>query len=416
MSLSQRRIVITGMGALSPLGLDVKTSWEGLAAGKSGVGRIAAFDTTNYKCKIAGEVRGFEPKSAFKNPKDASRADRYTQLAMAASKEAFANSCLSQCKDLDLDRCGVIVGSGIGGLKSLADQDARLIASGPDRISPFMIPMMISNMASGTISIEFGFRGPNFAVVTACATAAQCIGEAARLIRDDDADVCLAGGSEAACVELGIGGFAAMRALSTRNDEPEKASRPFDMGRDGFVLGEGAAIVVVEELEHARRRGATIYAELTGYGITADAFHMTSPSGEGAERAMRYAMRRAGIGPDDIDYINAHGTSTAQGDACEAKAIRTVFGEAAKKVAVSSTKSMTGHLLGAAGSFELIACVKAIETGVIPPTINLDNPDPDCELNHVANIALQRPVRRALSNSFGFGGHNACIIVESLRD
>ncbi|HSI84791.1 MAG: beta-ketoacyl-ACP synthase II [Candidatus Methylacidiphilales bacterium] len=416
MSFSQRRIVITGMGALSPLGLDVKSSWEGLAAGKSGVGLIQAFDTKDYDCKIAGEVRGFTPAPYFSAPKEARRADRYSQLAMAASKEAYAQSGLSQCTDLDFDRCGVIIGSGIGGLKSLADQDARLLAGGPGRISPFMIPMMITNMASGLISIEFNFRGPNYAVVTACATAAQCIGEAARLIRDDDADVCLAGGSEAACVELGIGGFAAMRALSTRNDAPEKASRPFDRDRDGFVLGEGAAVVVVEELEHAKKRGATIFAELTGYGITADAFHMTSPSGDGAERAMKYAMRRAGVGPENIDYINAHGTSTAQGDACEAKAIRAVFGEDAKRVAVSSTKSMTGHLLGAAGSFEMIACIKAIETGILPPTINLENPDPECELNHVANVAREQPIKRALSNSFGFGGHNACVIVEKLRE
>jgi 3-oxoacyl-[acyl-carrier-protein] synthase II len=409
--MKERRIVITGMGAVTPLGLDVKTFWANLVAGKSGVSSITSWDVSQYDCRFAAQVKDFEPKKYFRNEKEARRADRYSQLAMASAKEAVQHSGLDPAQVVP-DRVGVLVGSGIGGLEALGNQDAILIAKGPGRVSPFMIPMMISNMAAGLIAIEFGFSGPNFCVVTACATSNNCIGEAWRLIRDDEADVIIAGGSEAACVPLGMSGFAAMRALSTRNDEPERASRPFDKDRDGFVLGEGAGVVVVEELEHAKKRGANILAELTGYGLTCDAYHMTSPSGVGAVRAMQLCLKRAGINPEQVDYINAHGTSTPVGDVAETEAIKTVFGEHAKKMPVSSTKSMTGHLLGAAGAAELIACVKAIEDNIIPPTINLENPDPACDLDYVPNKAREGRIDTALSNSFGFGGHNATLLVQ----
>src|SRR5476651_468516 len=411
--MSERRVVITGLGAVTPLGLDVPTTWANLIAGKSGVTPITSWDASKYDCRFAAQVQGFEPRKHFFNEKDARRADRYSQLAMASAKEAVTHAGLDRDK-LQLDRVGVLVGSGIGGLKSLGDQDEVLLTKGPGRVSPFMIPMMISNMAAGLISMEFGFAGPNFSVVTACATSNNCIGEAWRLIRDDEADVILAGGSEAACVPLGMGGFAAMRALSTRNDEPERASRPFDKDRDGFVMGEGAGIIIVEELEHAKKRGANILAELTGYGMSADAYHMTSPppGGAGAVKAMQHTLRRAKLSPDKIDYINAHGTSTPVGDIAETEAIKAVFGAHAKKLAVSSTKSMTGHLLGAAGAAELIFCIKAIEDNILPPTINLDNPDPACNLDYVPHKARETRVDIAMSNSFGFGGHNATLLVQ----
>jgi 3-oxoacyl-[acyl-carrier-protein] synthase II len=411
--MSKRRIVITGMGAVTPLGLDVETTWSNLIAGKSGVGHVTSFDISKYDCRIAAQVKDFEPRKHFFNEKDARRADRYSQLAMASAKEAVKHSGLDPEK-LDLDRVGVLVGSGIGGLESLGNQDASLLTKGPGRVSPFMIPMMISNMAAGLISMEFGFAGPNFCVVTACATSNNCIGEAWRLIRDDEADVILAGGSEAACVPLGMSGFAAMRAMSTRNDDPERASRPFDKDRDGFVLGEGAGVVIVEELEHAKKRGANILAELTGYGLTADAYHMTSPApgGAGAVKAMQHTLKRAGISADKVDYINAHGTSTPVGDIAETEAIKAVFGAHAKHLPVSSTKSMTGHLLGAAGAAEIIFCIKAIEQNILPPTINLDNPDPACDLDYVPHKAREQRVDVAMSNSFGFGGHNATLLVE----
>jgi 3-oxoacyl-[acyl-carrier-protein] synthase II len=410
--MSQRRIVITGMGAVTPLGLDVNTSWENLLAGKSGACPVTSFDISRYDCRFACIVQDFEPKQHFFNEKDARRADRYSQLAMASAKEAVKHAGLDP-KALDLDRVGVLVGSGIGGLKALGDQDELLITKGPHRISPFMIPMMIANMAGGLISMEFGFAGPNFAVVTACATSNNCIGEAWRLIRDDEADVILAGGSEAACTPLGMGGFAALRALSTRNDDPQRASRPFDKDRDGFVLGEGAGVVVVEELEHAKKRGANILAELTGYGLSSDAYHMTSPppGGTGAVKAMQHTLKRAGLSADKIDYINAHGTSTPVGDVCETEAIKTVFGNQTR-VPVSSTKSMTGHLLGAAGAAELIFCIKAIEQNIVPPTINLDHPDPNCDLDYVPHKPREMRVDTAMSNSFGFGGHNATVLVQ----
>jgi 3-oxoacyl-[acyl-carrier-protein] synthase II len=401
------------MGAVTPLGNDVPSFWAGLIAGRSGVGHITTFDTNGHDTKIDAEVKDFDPGKYFNTSKDARRADRYTQLAVAAAKEAVREAGLGDAH-FDRERAGVLVGSGIGGLASLAEQHANLLNRGPSRVSPFMIPMMISNMASGIIAIEFGFAGPNYAVVTACATGSQCVGEGWRLIRCDEADIIIAGGSEAACVPLGITGFSSMKALSRRNDDPQRASRPFDRDRDGFVMGEGAGILILEELDHAKRRGVPILAELTGYGITADAYHMTlpPPDGEGASRAMNLALRKAKRRPEEIDYINAHGTSTPSGDICETKAIKASFGPNAHKVAVSSTKSMTGHLLGAAGSAELIVCIKAIETGLVPPTINLDNPDPECDLDYVPNQVREMPVNVALTNSFGFGGHNASIIVE----
>jgi 3-oxoacyl-[acyl-carrier-protein] synthase II len=412
--MSHRRVVITGMGAVTPLGLDVSTTWTNLLAGKSGVSPITSWDASKFDCRFAAQVKDFEPRKHFFNEKDARRADRYSQLAMASAKEAVRHGGLDP-QQLQLDRVGVLVGSGIGGLKSLGDQDEILLTKGPGRVSPFMIPMMISNMAAGLISMEFGFAGPNFSVVTACATSNNCIGEAWRLIRDDEADVIIAGGSEAACVPLGMSGFAAMRALSTRNDDPERASRPFDKDRDGFVLGEGAGVVVVEELEHAKKRGANILAELTGYGLTADAYHMTTPSGVGAVKAMQNTLKRAGVAADKVDYINAHGTSTPVGDVAETEAIKTVFGAHAKAIPVSSTKSMTGHLLGAAGAAELIFCIKAIEQNIIPPTINLDNPDPACDLDYVPHKAREIRVDIAMSNSFGFGGHNATLLVQRFK-
>jgi 3-oxoacyl-[acyl-carrier-protein] synthase II len=403
------------MGAVTPLGNDVPSFWRQLVAGKSGISRVTAFDTTEYECKIAGEVKDFNPSDHFNNPKDARRADRYTHMAMAAAKEAYAQAGLAN-SSFDPTRAGVIFGSGIGGLKSLSDQHEILLQKGPSRISPFMIPMMISNIASGIIAMELQFSGPNYAVVSACATAAQCIGEAWRLIRDEEAEIILAGGSEAAVVPLGLSGFAAMKALSLRNGAPEKASRPFDKDRDGFVLAEGAGAVILEEYEHARRRGAAILAELSGYGLSADAYHVTAPDpeGRGAARAMKHALERAQLSPEAIGYINAHGTSTPQGDVCETLAIKTIFGERARRIPVSSTKSMTGHTLGAAGAIELIACVQALRTGVLPPTINLDNPDPDCDLDYIPHTARQVPITAAMSNSFGFGGHNAALIVQKI--
>ena len=397
---------------MSPVGADLGTFWENLTSGKSGIGRVTLFDITGYDCQIAGEVAGFDPTQWFKVPKDSRRADRYAQLAMAASKLAMADAGLEGAPG-NPERFGVMIGSGIGGLKSLEDQHTNLITKGPSRISPFMIPMMISNMASGLVSMEYGLQGPNFAPVSACATSAHAIGEAWRMMRDGDADAFLAGGSVAAVVPLGLGGFGAMKALSTRNNEPERASRPFDKGRDGFVMGEGAGVLVLEELEHAKQRGARIYCELLGYGLTADAYHMTSPlpNGEGAQRCMRMALAKAGVNIEEIDYINAHGTSTPVGDLCEVRAIKAVFGEHARKLAVSSTKSMTGHLLGAAGVVESVACAMSIRTGVIAPTINLEDPEEECDLNLTALTAQERPVRIALNNSFGFGGHNASLVL-----
>ncbi|HEY9419665.1 MAG TPA: beta-ketoacyl-ACP synthase II [Candidatus Udaeobacter sp.] len=410
--MTDRRVVITGLGAVTPIGNDVETFWSNLKNGVSGIRKIEAFDTTGYDCQIGGEVRDFEPKPFFKNPKDVRRTDRFAQLAIAAAKMALEDSGIDLEKLKRRDRFGVIVSSGIGGLRTLQDQQTILLTRGPSRNSPFTIPMLISNMASGLISMEYGLRGPNMCIVTACATSNNAIGESWRIIKFGDADIFLAGGSEAPIVAIGLAGFSAMKALSTRNDEPERASRPFDRDRDGFIISEGAGIVVVEELEHARARGAKIYCEITGYGASADAYHMTAPppNGEGAVRAMQVALEHAGISPDQVDYINAHATSTDIGDICETRAIKQVFGDQAHKVAISSTKSMTGHLLGGAGGIEMAACALAIRDSVIPPTINLENPGEECDLDYTPNVAREKKVRVALSNSFGFGGHNATLV------
>ena len=408
---TDRRVVITGLGAITPLGNNVETFWSNLKKGVSGIRKIEAFDTTGYDCQIGGEVRDFDPKPFFRNPKDIRRTDRFAQLALAAAKMALENSGIDLEK-LNRDRFGVIVSSGIGGLKTLEDQYTVLVTKGPSRNSPFTIPMLISNMASGLISMEYGLHGPNMCIVTACATSNNAIGESWRMIKFGDADIFLAGGSEASIVAIGLAGFSAMRALSTRNDEPERASRPFDRDRDGFVMSEGAGVVVVEELEHAKARGAKIYCELAGYGLTADAYHMTAPppNGEGAARAMQLALEHARISPDQVDYINAHATSTDIGDLCETRAIKKVFGNHARKVSISSTKSMTGHLLGGAGGVEMAACALAIRDSVIPPTINLENPSEECDLDYTPNVAREKKVRVVLNNSFGFGGHNATLV------
>ncbi len=408
---TDRRVVITGLGAITPVGNNVETFWSNLKKGVSGIRKIEAFDTTGYDCQIGGEVRGFDPKPFFGNPKDIRRTDRFAQLALAAAKMALENSGVDLEK-LNRDRFGVIVSSGIGGLKTLEDQYTVLVTKGPSRNSPFTIPMLISNMASGLISMEYGLHGPNLCIVTACATSNNAIGESWRMIKFGDADIFLAGGSEASIVAIGLAGFSAMRALSTRNDEPERASRPFDRDRDGFVMSEGAGVLVVEELEHAKARGAKIYCELTGYGLTADAYHMTAPppNGEGAARAMQLALDHARISPNQVDYINAHATSTDIGDLCETRAIKKVFGDHAHKVSISSTKSMTGHLLGGAGGVEMAACALAIRDSVIPPTINLENPSEECDLDYTPNVAREKKVRVVLNNSFGFGGHNATLV------
>ena len=414
--MSERRVVITGMGVISPVGNDLDSFWDSLKAGRSGISRFTAFDSEKFDSKIAGEVRDFEPAKYFKTPKDVKRTDRYTQLAVAAAKMSLDDSGLD-LSSLDLDRAGVMIGSGVGGLATMEEQVTKMALKGPDRTSPFMIPMMISNMASGFISMEHGLRGPNMAIVTACATANHCMGEAWRIIKFGDADVMVTGGSEACIVPVGIAGFCAMRALSTRNDEPERASRPFDKDRDGFVMGEGAGVIILEEYEHAKKRGAKIYCELAGYGLTADAYHMSAPlpGGEGAARCMHMAMKHAQVNPEQIDYINAHGTSTPVGDICETKAVKMAFGEYARSgLLVSSTKSMTGHLLGAAGAIEMAASVLAMRDGVVPPTINLDNPDPECDLDYVPHKAREKKVKIAISNSFGFGGHNSSVLIKAV--
>ena len=406
-----RRVVITGMGVVTPLGQDLETFWSSLKNGVSGIRKIARFDASAYECQIAGEVHDFDPKLFFKNPKDVRRTDRFTHLALAAAKMAVKDGCL----DLDKtrrDRFGVIVSSGIGGLKTLEEQHTILFTKGPSRNSPFTIPMLISNMATGIISMEYGLQGPSLCIVTACATSANAIGESWRMIKFGDADIFLAGGSEAAVVPMGLAGFSAMKALSRRNDEPERASRPFDRDRDGFVMSEGAGVVVVEELEHAKARGARIYCEIAGYGLSGDAYHMTAPppDGEGAARAMQMALKHAGISPEQVDYINAHATSTDIGDICETRAIKKVFGDHAHKVSISATKSMTGHLLGGAGAVEMATCALSIRDSVIPPTINLEHPDEACDLNYTPKVAQEKKVRVALNNAFGFGGHNATLV------
>ena len=412
--MSERRVVITGMGVISPVGNTKDDFWKNIQAGKSGIRRIQSMDTEKYDCKIAGEVVGFDPTVHFNNHKDARRADRYFQFAMAASKMATKDAGLNP-DSLDPHRVGVMVGSGIGGLGTLETQYEVLLTKSPSRVSPFIIPMMISNIASGMIAAEYGFMGPNMAIVTACATSNNNIGEAWRNIKFGDSDVMICGGAEASIRPCGLAGFANMKALSMRNDDPERASRPWDKDRDGFVMGEGAGVVVIEELEHAKKRGATIYAELVGYGTTADAYHLTSPhpEGLGAAKCMEMALRHAKLNVTDIQYINAHATSTPVGDLCELRAIKRVFGEyATKGLLVSGTKSMTGHLLGAAGGVELIASIYAIRDQVVPPTINVENLDPEVDVDIVPNTARPAKVDAVLSTSFGFGGHNAALLIK----
>jgi 3-oxoacyl-[acyl-carrier-protein] synthase II len=405
-----RRVVVTGMGVVTPLGNELETFWKNLIAGQCGIDRITAFDASPFDTKIAGEVKNFDPTAAFPSPKDVRRADRYSQFAVYAAWSALRDSGLELAKE-NTDEFGVFIGSGIGGLQTTSDQLKILNERGPGRVSPFTIPMLISNMASGLVSMYFNLRGPNFATCSACATANHAIGEAWRTIKAGDAQVMFAGGSEAAVIPIGIAGFCAMKAMSTRNDDPQTASRPFDKDRDGFVMGEGAGVLVLEELEHAKKRGAHIYCELSGYGNTADAHHLTAPSpgGEGAARSMKMALRTSGLNPTDISYINAHGTSTPQGDIAETQAIKSVFADHVKKMTVSSTKGATGHMLGAAGAVETAVCVLAIKHGIVPPTINLQNPDPECDLDYVPNTARQMPVNAIVNNSFGFGGHNSTI-------
>lgn len=414
--MTDRRIVITGIGVVSPLGNDLQTTWQSLKEGKSGIDTIKTMDTEAYSCKIAGAVKDFDPTPFFTNPKEARRVDRFTHFAVAAAYMAIQDSGLDlDSPALDKNRVGVMVGSGIGGLNTIEEQHTVLLQRGPTKVSPFMIPYMISNIASGIISMEYGFGGPNMVIVTACATSNHNIGEAWRMMKFGDADVMIAGGAEAAILPTGMAGFCNMRAMSTRNDEPQRASRPFDRDRDGFVMGEGSGVIILETLEHALKRDATIYAELVGYGVSGDAYHLTSPhpDGDGAARCIQSALDHAKLNPQDITYINTHGTSTPQGDICETKAIKTVFGDYAKNgLLISSTKSMTGHLLGAAGGLELAACIMAIKEGIIPPTINLDNPDPECDLDYVPHVARETRVVTALSNSFGFGGHNSTVIVK----
>ena len=407
--MSTRRVVVTGLGALSPVGNTADEFWSSLLQGRSGVGPITKFDTTGYPTRIAGEVRNFDPLN-FVDKKEARRLDPYLQYAVAASVLAVQDAALDTGK-VDGSRFGVLIGSGIGGISTLLESHRNLIEKGPDRVSPFFIPMLIANMASGLVSMRFGAKGPNSAVVTACATGNHAIGDSFKIIQRADADVMIAGGSEAIIVPLTIAGFCSMKAMSTRNDEPTKAMRPFDATRDGFVCGEGAGVVVLELLEHALARDARIYAEIVGYGMTGDAHHMTAPDpeGDGAARAMAAAIRDAGLDVSAIGYINAHGTSTPYNDKFETLAIKRVFGEHARRLAVSSTKSMTGHLLGAAGGVEAIATVLALHHGVLPPTINYETPDPECDLDYVPNQARKQDVEAALSNAFGFGGTNATL-------
>jgi len=410
----QKRVVITGLGPITPIGIGKDVFWESLIKGKSGIGKITSFDADEFSSRIAGEVENFDPKD-YVEAKEARRMDRFSQLGVASAKMALEDAGLA-ITNSNADRVGVIVGSGIGGLKTLEEQHKILLEKGPKRISPFLVPMMIPDMAAGNISIALGAKGPNFCTVTACASGTHAIGEAYEVIKRGAADACIAGGTEAPITPLGVGGFCAARALSTRNDEPTKASRPFDAKRDGFVIAEGAGIIILETLENALNRNANIYAEMVGYGATGDAYHITSPAprGEGAARAMQMAIDESNLDCKEIDYINAHGTSTLYNDEFETMAIKNVFGKHAYGLAVSSTKSMTGHTLGAAGGIEAIVCALAIEKHIIPPTINYEYPDPKCDLNYVPNQAIKKNITAAMSNSLGFGGHNASIIIKKL--
>ena len=413
--MTKRRVVITGLGTVNPLGLNVQDTWQALCEGRSGITEITAFDVSAYATRIGGEVKKFDVTGVM-TEKEARKIDLFMQYALVAAEQAIQDAALPE--QVNKDRIGVAVGSGIGGLGTIEANHQQLLNSGPRRVSPFLVPGSVINMASGNIAIRYGFRGPNFAITTACTTGTHNIGYAARTIAYGDADVMIAGGAEMASTPLGIAGFTAARAMSTRNDEPAKASRPWDKDRDGFVLGDGAAVLVLESLEHAQARGATIYAELSGLGLSDDAHHITSPpeDGAGAALAMQNAIRDAGLQVQDIDYINAHGTSTLAGDIAETNAVKSVFGEHAYRLAVSSTKSMTGHLLGAAGALEALITVLTIRDGIIPPTINLDQPDEGCDLDYVPHTARRSPVRAAISNSFGFGGTNGSLLFRQYHD
>ncbi|HPY29595.1 MAG TPA: beta-ketoacyl-ACP synthase II [Verrucomicrobiota bacterium] len=406
-----RRVVVTGMGVVTPIGQTLDTFWSNLIAGQCGVDRITRFDPSAFDTQIAAEVRDFDPTPAFPSAKEVRRTDRFTQFGIYAAWAALQDSG-AELDKLNCDEIGAIIGSGIGGLETTTLQHKILLERGPGRLSPFMIPSLISNMASGIFSMYYNLRGPNFATCSACATANHALGEAYRTIKFGDAVMMFAGGSEATIVPIGIGGFCAMKAISTRNDDPKRASRPFDKERDGFVMGEGGGVLVLEELEHAKRRGARIYCEIIGYGNTADAYHLTAPAegGEGAARCMRMALRSAGLNPEDIAYINAHGTSTPLGDIAEAQAVKTVFGEHARKLVISSTKGATGHMLGAAGAVEMTACILAMQHNLVPPTINYEVPDPQCDLDFAPNQAREMDVNAVINNSFGFGGHNSSIV------
>ena len=416
--MDNRRVVVTGYGVISCVGNSVPDFWDALINGRCGIGPITRFDASEYRTKIAGEVKNFD-FSTYMNPKDAKRLDLFCQYAIAASDEAMASAHLPKDlreSEVNADRVGVIVSSGIGGLATMSDQDRVLLERGPSRISPFLIPMMIGDIASGNISMRYGAGGPNLGLVTACATGTHSIGESYWMIKRDDADIMICGGAEATIVPLGVAGFCALKALSTRNDDPQHASRPFDLNRDGFIMSEGAGVMILEEYEHAKKRGVPILAEVIGYGATGDAHHITAPhpEGEGMARAIRMALHHAGLNPEDIDYINAHGTSTELNDKFETLAIKAAFGNYARKVSVSSTKGATGHALGAAGGLESIACVKSIETGIIPPTINYETPDPNCDLDVTPNKAKEHNVRVALNLNLGFGGHNGVLAFRKL--
>ena len=413
----KRRVVVTGMGAVTPVGNDVATMWRSLLDGKSGAAPITHFDATNFEVRFACEVKGFDV-SEYMDRKEAKRSDQFTQYAVAAASQAMHDAGFGDGVGYEPEETGVIIGSGIGGLKIFEEQHDVYRSRGPTKISPFFIPMFISDIAAGIVSMQFNAKGPNYATVSACATSAHAIGDAFRTIQYGDADVMITGGAEATVTPMAVGGFAKMKALSQRNDSPATASRPFDLTRDGFVMGEGGAVLILEELEHAKRRGAKIYSEIVGYGATGDAYHLTAPApnGEGAQRAMRRAMKDAALSPSDIQYINAHGTSTPANDLNETAAIKAVFGEEAKRVNVSSTKSATGHMLGAAGAVEAVICTLAINNSLIPPTINYETPDPECDLDYTPNKPVTREVEAAISNSFGFGGHNTTLAIRRFND
>ena len=406
------RVVVTGIGLVTPVGLNSESTWNSLVEGRSGIDYISLFDAEGYESRIAGEVDNFDASAAL-GRKEAKRLDRFSQFACVAALEALEHANLNMEKE-NADRVGVLIGSGVGGIITISDQHKILLKRGPKRVSPFLVPMMLGDMASGQVSMMIGAKGPNFSTVSACATGADSIGEALEMIRRGRADVVIAGGTEAAICEIGVAGFNSCMALSTRNEDPQGASRPFDSDRDGFVLGEGAGLLVLESLEHAEKRGANILAEMSGYGASSDAQHVTlpHPDGEGAARAMKWAIEEAGITPDKVDYINAHGTSTPLNDKYETIAMKRMYGDHAYNLAISSTKSMTGHLLGAAGAIEAAFTVLAIKNDIVPPTINIENPDPECDLNYIPNTAKKQPVNVAMSNSLGFGGHNASLVFE----